>query len=123
MQVRAGLLHSLTLGQRALGVSSGALPASAGWAQEVMEEASAEAEVEGDAGGEEDPAAALSEEQLRSDLEAELGSMAVEELKGVNVRLLLAKLGEQPGAGGVGRGWGEGRVRVYVSRVCGHVGA
>lgn len=44
-----------------------------------------------------DPAKALPSDQLRQDLEAELGGMAVQELQGVNVRLLLGKLSEWRG--------------------------
>jgi hypothetical protein len=55
------------------------------------------------AGVGEDPAGALSAEQLKGDVQEELGKMANEELKGVNIKVLLAKLSELRAGAAVGR--------------------
>lgn len=59
-----------------------------------------------------DPAAELSRAQLQADLEEELGRMEREALKSLNLRAVLATLGERwlgPGrlAAGAAVGWGE----------------
>ncbi|GAB4813480.1 hypothetical protein N2152v2_000526 [Parachlorella kessleri] len=71
-------------------------------AKKAKKEEAEASEPEEDAGAEpmdtEDAAAAeLSSEQLKSDIEAELGSLSKEELQGVNIKLLLAKLSDKYG--------------------------